>query len=244
MELPAISTLIVDDEQGANDNLKKKIERFCPELTIVKQAFSVREGIIAIRKYHPLLVFLDIKLDDGLAFDLLEAFDERTFAVIIVTAFSKEYQEDMERYSLEDCLKKPADRKQLKAAVEKSKKLITHLLSRVKISLKTVDKSVYLFSLQEVIYCESDNKGKHSKFYILQKKEPIVSVKPIAFYKETLITWNFIETTKGYLVNISHIKEYTPGLNETAILTLSNGYLAHVSRYYKPYVLKRLNIKK
>ena len=58
-----IRSVIIDDEQNAVKVLSKFIEEYCPEVNIVGTANSVADGIAAIEKETPNLVFLDIEIE-------------------------------------------------------------------------------------------------------------------------------------------------------------------------------------
>ena len=82
-----IRTIIIDDEQHCIDRLKHLLNEHCTssvELTGVFQVFE--EGVTAIKKLQPDLLFLDVQLQDKTGFDLLQQFNEINFEVIFTTA--------------------------------------------------------------------------------------------------------------------------------------------------------------
>ena len=68
-----IRTLIIEDELQAISALKSEIELHSPQLEIVGEARTVKEGIKKIEALQPELIFLDIQLSDGLGFDIISA---------------------------------------------------------------------------------------------------------------------------------------------------------------------------
>ena len=74
--MKAIRTIIVDDEKGARESLAKMAEKYCPHIEVIAKAGSMKTAYEAINELHPDLVFLDIEMPNGNAFDLLEKFNE------------------------------------------------------------------------------------------------------------------------------------------------------------------------
>ena len=119
-------TLIIDDELQSISALKSEIGFHCPELEIIGEARSVKEGIEKIAALQPQLIFLDIQLSDGLGFDILTAFKDQYFKIIFTTAFSQ-YAIKAIKLSALDYLLKPIDIVELQEAVEKSKKVLAQI---------------------------------------------------------------------------------------------------------------------
>ncbi|MFQ5334553.1 MAG: LytR/AlgR family response regulator transcription factor, partial [Flavobacteriales bacterium] len=71
--------LIIDDEEGSRESLKHIIQQYFDRLEIIGTAASADAGYEAILKGKPDLVFLDIEMPGGSAFDLLERFDSIDF---------------------------------------------------------------------------------------------------------------------------------------------------------------------
>jgi two-component system, LytTR family, response regulator len=85
-----LTALIIDDEAHIRDTLTRLIARNCPQVSVVGEASSVADGSNAILELHPDLVFLDINLGDGNAFDMLHALKAYDFAVVFISAFDRE----------------------------------------------------------------------------------------------------------------------------------------------------------
>jgi two-component system LytT family response regulator len=81
-----IRTLIIDDEAHNRDTLRKMLARHCPQAVVVGEAGGVTEGVGAIGRLNPDLVFLDINLGDGSGFDLLQELESIRFQVIFISA--------------------------------------------------------------------------------------------------------------------------------------------------------------
>ena len=82
-----IRTLIIDDEKNVRLRIKDMILENFPHITIVGEADGVNSGAKAIESLKPELVLLDIRMDDGNAFDLLEKVKPIAFKVIFINAY-------------------------------------------------------------------------------------------------------------------------------------------------------------
>jgi two-component system, LytTR family, response regulator len=81
--------VIIDDEAHIRDTLVRLLESCCPQVSVVREASGVADGIKAIKELHPDLILLDINMKDGTGFDLIRAFPEINFKVIFISAFDK-----------------------------------------------------------------------------------------------------------------------------------------------------------
>jgi CheY-like chemotaxis protein len=84
-----LRTLIIDDEPHVRETLQSLLQKFCPQVKVVGEAGSVATGAREIQEKRPDLVLLDIKMDDGTGFDLLNRFEHIGFKIIFVTAWEK-----------------------------------------------------------------------------------------------------------------------------------------------------------
>jgi len=67
-----LRTIIIDDEEHQRKSLERLIQLYFPELKVVCLAEGVKSGLEAIKQHKPDLVFLDVRMTDGLGFDLLD----------------------------------------------------------------------------------------------------------------------------------------------------------------------------
>src|SRR5476649_205613 len=82
-----IKAIVVDDELGARESLLLMIKKHCKNVDVVASADSMLTAFEAINTHQPDLVFLDIEMPKGNAFDLLEKFKDINFQIIFTTAY-------------------------------------------------------------------------------------------------------------------------------------------------------------
>ncbi len=99
-------TLIVENEKSASDLLSAIITEYYPSIELIGVSSSIVDAFKMIKEKQPDLVFLDVELDDGLSFELLDLLKEREFLIIFTTAFDQ-YALKAFRYDAVDYILKP-----------------------------------------------------------------------------------------------------------------------------------------
>ncbi|MEZ5196999.1 MAG: LytTR family DNA-binding domain-containing protein [Bacteroidales bacterium] len=233
-----LRTLIIDDEPHIRETLIHLVEKYCPQVKVVGEAESVASGIRAIREKIPELVLLDIKMDDGNGFDLLNHFENIDFKVIFITAYEK-YAIQAFGFSAIDYLLKPVNPEKLAEAVKRAEQMVqqdfnTQLVTlkenlktpenkNRKIILKTME-NIYLLDVQEIIHCASD--GNYTIFETINDEKIVVS-KIIKEYDELLSDSGFFRVHRSHLINLKHIRRLSK--QDGGYVVMSNGIEVPVS---------------
>ena len=68
--------------------MRNYLTKYCKNVVVLGEAASVRDGIELIAKTKPDLVFLDVEMPFGNAFDLLDQLPDRSFETVFVTAYN------------------------------------------------------------------------------------------------------------------------------------------------------------
>lgn len=244
-----ISTLIIDDEQAARDSLNSYLEKYCTDVEVVGQAANVDEAITLIASKKPKLLFLDVEMPFGNAFDLLEKLEEIDFEVIFVTAFSQ-YAIQALNLSAAWYLMKPVDIDELIEAVDRVKDRIENksenLQARVlvenfqvghmqeqKVVLPLLD-GFEVVPMKEVVRCQAaDN---FTEFHLENGDKKLIC-RTLKFYDELLSPFNFLRVHKSHLVNLQYVTRYKKG--KGGQLYLSDGSVVDVSATKKKDLLDK-----
>jgi two-component system LytT family response regulator len=214
-----LRTLIIDDEAHIRSTLKRLLDQVCPQVKVVGEAHSVATGITAIREKSPDLVLLDIQMDDGTGFDLLNHYNTIDFKVIFITAYEK-YALQAFGFSAVDYILKPVDPEKLADAVKRAEHLVQGTFNnqlgvlrdnlnpenkqKRKLVLKTQE-NVYLVNVPDIIHCESD--GSYTIFHTVEGEQILVS-KGLRDYEELLTDHGFFRAHRSHLINLQHIKRF------------------------------------
>ena len=200
-----ISTIIVDDVPLAIKSLEADIQdHLSDKLNIVATATGVVDAAKKIKTHHPQLVLLDIQMQDGDGFDLLDIIDQEEVKVIFTTT-SREYAVKAFRYSAVDYLLKPVSPDELIAAVSKifHDEEIEQAKSRKVLPVSTSDR-LELVDLDRMIRLEAS--GNYSVLY-LERGEKIVVSKTLKSIEAKLDS-RFVRTHQSHIVNLDFIKAF------------------------------------
>ena len=225
-----LRTVIIDDEAHVRETLTRLLVMHCPQVKVVGEAFSVASGLKVINEHNPQLILLDIKMDDGSGFDLLQKIEVIDFKVIFITAYEK-YAVQAFKFAAIDFLLKPVNPEELADAVMRTETLVQEhfntqlqamqenlrndIRQKKKIVLKTLE-NIYLVDMQDITHCDSD--GCYSTVH-LANGEKIVISKNLGEFEDMLGESGFYRVHKSYLINLMHIKRFEKQEGGYIILT-------------------------
>ncbi len=212
-----LKTLIVEDELYIRKGLISMVQSLNKDIDIIGECESVRDAVSVTNACKPDLIFLDINLTDGNAFDFLEQTNELAFKVIFITAY-EQYALQALKNGAVDYILKPVDIDELEHAIDKANSLEPTVqkeqLQIVKNQMIDNQKDKLVLRLQEgyqvidfksLIYCKSD-KG-YTSFYLSDGKSYMAS-KPIKEFEGQLPVKKFIRTHQSFIVNMDYVDKY------------------------------------
>ena len=243
--------IIVDDEFKSRESLRILLEEFCEGVEVCALCHNVDEGLEAIKKYKPEIVFLDIQMQRESGFDLLTRIKNIGFEVIFTTAHS-EYAIKAFKFSAIDYLLKPIDIAELKRAIGKvDKKMngdistrLQHLIQNLqpaqgnhKLALPTLDGLVFV-KVSDIIYCEASS--NYTEIIVQDGKKYVVS-RTLKEYEDLLTGHNFYRIHNSYLINLNAIKKYIRG--EGGYVVMNNDQSLTVSKRKKDGFLEKIGTR-
>ncbi len=216
-------TLLIDDEPKNTRILRKLLEDFCPKVQVVGDAADINTAYTLIRETKPDLVFLDIEMPYGNAFDLLDKLMPVDFAIVFITAFD-DYTLKAFKYSAIDYLLKPVDIEELKTAVNKAadrvnnrsinqqlgnllENLKSNQVQLQKIAVPSADGIVFM-NVDQIIRCEAS--GSYTIIYSDGPLKTMAS-KSIKEYEDMLPPGIFCRIHNSHIINLNRIKKYHKG---------------------------------
>lgn len=211
-----IKAIIIDDEVQGRKLLNVLIKAHCPQIEIMDESSDLPNGVKAIRKHKPDLVFLDIEMPGHSGLDILEFFDEKEidFGIIFTTAYN-EYAVKAFKLSAVDYLLKPISGDDLEKAVERfekrfqiqKKEIITTVSAGKdnKIAIP-VGQSIKFIDLDEVIYLKAEN--TYTEIHLENNTKLLVS-RTLKNFEEVLSqNVRFFRCHKSYIINRSYVLDY------------------------------------
>lgn len=209
--------VLIEDEAPALRRLEKIIAEHAPSAEIIQRLDSV-EASVQYFQQAPVadLVFMDIHLADGAAFDIFEQV-EVTTPIIFTTAYD-EYTLRAFKVNAIDYLMKPIKSEEVKAALEKyqhwygksktlpsQKSASSEPLRRIVVRL---GQSMRLVEIQDVAYFYTRDKLTFLVTRSTGKRFPLDM--PLDRLEDSLDPSLFFRINRQFIVNIRAIKEMHP----------------------------------
>lgn len=242
-----IKAILIDDETHCRETLAIKLEKYCPEVHLLAQCNSGAEGIQAIARHQPDVVFLDVEMPEMNGFEMLGQLSSISFEVIFTTGYDA-YAIKAIRFSALDYLLKPIDKDELKKAMAKLQHKIKHnltdqlyiLLQKMgnkqaplqKIALPTFE-GFELVSIDNILHCESDSNYTH---ILLRNGNKLLISRTLKEIEELLEGYPFLRIHNSHVVNLNEIVRFVRG--EGGYVIMSNNTTIAVSRSRKDALLK------
>jgi two-component system LytT family response regulator len=244
-----ITAIIIDDETKGRLALRKKLQNYCPEVSILAEAADGIEAIPLIEKHQPQLIFLDIEMPRMNGFEMLNAIKEKSFHIIFTTAYDQ-YAIKAIKYAAFDYLLKPVDVDELKMAVERISCLNTSQTGKQvemlqqnifhpkklmhKIAIPTLE-GLLFFDINNIVHLEANS--NYTVIFFTDKTK-ITASKTLKEFEEMLPEDVFFRPHHSHIINLSFIKRYIRG--DGGQIELQNGTYIDVSRRKKEEFLKAI----
>lgn len=245
-----IKTIIVDDELIARNVLQEYLKKYCPVIELIGEAQHIKEAVPLIKSLKPQLVFLDVEMPFGNAFDILEACKEEKFETIFVTAYS-EYSLKALNLSAAYYILKPIDILELVAAVNKVQVAVLKEdeFNRTQILLQNLkqkpdQQQIILPTLHgfDVIKTSSitklQAKGNFTDVHLTDGSCKMIC----KFLKhfDDLLEAPFMRIHRSFIINLNYVKSYSKSAG--GYIVLQDGTEVEVSATYKDQLLKTLGV--
>lgn len=237
-----IKSIIIEDEHAAREALKNYLSKYCPQIELLGEAHNSKEGIALIQKVQPQLVFLDVEMPFGNAFDVLEGSKDISFETIFVTAYS-EYSLKALNQSAAYYLLKPISIEELIVAVNKvqnqlekeeyfnrNRILIENLKQekpeKQQVILPTLE-GFEVVKMEEIIRLRGN--GNFTDIYLKDGTKKMVC----RFLKhfENILPFPFLRVHRSHIININCVTSFIKSNGGSVIL--SDGSEVEISESYK-----------
>jgi two-component system LytT family response regulator len=218
-----IDVVVVDDDVISLKVLEKELKDLFPCMNIVRLCSTFSDGLKSICEIKPQIIFLDIMLDMGTGFDLVEKISYSNKKIIYITSHDK-YLQSAFNYKASDFILKPIRRADVYTAINKvlndlknefvisklNDQLLANKIRSVPrfneefdfIAIPTNDKIDFI-KTANILYLKSD--GRYTTFF-LNDRSKIVSAKNIGKYEKILnIESGFFRIHNSFLVNLNKV---------------------------------------
>lgn len=242
-----IIAVIVEDEAAALAALQNYIRKFCPQIEVAGTAQNSKEAIQVLHELTPQLVFLDVEMPFGNAFDVLDGCQDLQFETIFVTAFS-EYSLKALNQSAAYYLLKPVSIEELILAVNKVQQQLQQkqLLNRNRIIMENSRESnpgkqqvilptldgFDVVKMEEIIRLKGN--GNFTDVYLTNGNKKMVC-RFLKHFSE-MLPHPFIRVHKSHIINVHYVQSYHKGAG--GYVSMNDGTEVEVSAAYKDNLLK------
>lgn len=243
-----IKCIIIEDEPQNRTLLKALLEEYCQGVEVLAEAEDVQQGVEAIKKYQPELVFLDIEMPRENGFALYKYFETIDFEIIFTTAYSQYAIQAIKMAAL-DYLVKPINIEELMESLERFKEnrankidssgnhqlvaaAIKNPDNTSKIALACSDGYVFV-KISDIVRCQAN---KSYTLFIMNDKTEIWTSKNLASYEGLLTSFGFKRVHRSHLINPTYIKRFVRG--KSPILVMEDNTEITISSNKKDSILK------
>ncbi|MBL6446064.1 LytTR family transcriptional regulator DNA-binding domain-containing protein [Fulvivirga sp. 29W222] len=233
-----IKALIIDDEKLARDVILAYLKNHS-DIEVVEECANGFDGVKAVNKYIPDLVFLDVQMPKLTGFEMLELLD-RTPVVIFSTAYDEFALKAFEK-SAADYLLKPYAQSRFDEAISKARQRLkegdTELISKIQESRADVNEEldrlvvrvgskIVIISLDKVDYIEAQDD------YVAIHSEGKKYLKQLTMkYLEASLPKNqFVRVHRSFIVSINSIDRLEAMSKDSYLAILKTGNKISVSR--------------
>jgi len=233
-----LNAIIVEDEETSRAILRNYLAKYCPNISVLGEAANVEEALILIRNNDLDLVFLDVEMPYGNAFDLLDKVGDRTFETVFVTAYNHYAIEALNAHA-SYYLMKPISIDELIKAVDyvtniKAKEdalqdqILVPISNHVngKITIPQQD-GFEVLETADILYCKADD--NYTEIYLNTEKKKLVS-KTLKYFETALTSSSFARVHKSYLINVNEVVKYKKGKGGSVVLRNGKEIMVSASR--------------
>ncbi len=234
-----IKTLIIDDESLARDLLRNFLEKD-QRIEIVGECSNGYEGLLAIGKLNPDLVFLDIQMPKINGFEMVELLSDPP-AIIFSTAYDHYAIKAFEANAV-DYLLKPYPHERVTNAVNKAidkinsghkETEIQHLVDSHDEEIGMINRiivksgrKIHIIPIDSIFYIESQD-----DFVMIYCKEGhFMKLKTMKYFENHLDSRQFVRIHRSYIVNVSQISEIQQYEKESWMILTKQGAKIKVSK--------------
>lgn len=244
-----LKAILVDDELSSLQNLRQKLDEFCPNLQVVAMAQRPEEAMLLIRHHKPDVIFLDIEMPKMSGFRMLDELGDCDFEIIFTTAYNH-YAIDAIRISAFDYLMKPIAIKDLQIAVDRLNRsrfaqtrekidiLKTSMSDKKsqddKIAIPTSE-GLEFIPIKNILHIESSS--NYSKIFFREAKAILVT-KLLKDFEDMLVPYRFYRIHNSHLINLNYIQKYMKAQGGQVLM--QDGTVIDVARRKKEEFLKMI----
>ncbi|MEI6750642.1 MAG: LytTR family transcriptional regulator DNA-binding domain-containing protein [Bacteroidota bacterium] len=243
-----IHTAIIDDDPINIEDLKIKLEMFCPEVIVVAEFKAFSEAALQLESIHFDLLIIKYSPLDYDESDIRSTFPENLFHIIwLIDANAHSFP--LPEGLFDASLPAPVASKKLRLTVTH---IIEQLVSKKQSSIVedqifvsrnyrlavSEKRSIIFIQIPDILFFQSD--GNYTKIIFLKNNcttETVLASKNLLHFETRVISFDFVRIHQSILVNCSKISRVEKNSSEVILI---DGTILPIARDRKKDVLLRL----
>jgi DNA-binding LytR/AlgR family response regulator len=227
-ETKRVRAVLVEDEPPARRRLARLLDE-TGRIDVVGEADTVRDAVAKIRKHDPDVVFLDIRIPGGDAFEVLKRLGEIP-AVVFVTAYDDYAVRAFEQDAV-DYLVKPVSAERLEEALGRLERRLSReriqeglpkvLSEQASMPERIVAKRrgrIVLLDPEEVSHITAD----HTLVFAWKEGDSYLVPKILQELEDELSAHGFRRTHRSAMVNLAYVEAVHPAESGNFVLELKD----------------------
>lgn len=244
-----MKVLIIEDESHSAERLQRYIRTLHPDYEISGVTKSIAQSIEYLQQEQPDLIFSDIRLQDGLSFDIFRTV--KVASPIIFTTAYDQYAIQAFKFNSIDYLLKPIDSDELETAIQKAIERLSPPAQSQSAPLPVQTDPNIERLLEYMGYSSSSSAARYRERFLVSRKDEYITieVRNVCFiHSQQNITRlyltdgtsaaisstldqldkemnpaSFFRANRQYMIQVSHIKKVNNWFNYKLKVEI-NGY--------------------
>lgn len=244
-----MKVIIIDDEPLAQSIVKHYLS-FYPDMEVLATCNDGFEGVKAIMKHEPDLLFLDIQMPKISGFEMLELIENKP-KVIFTTAFDEYALKAFDQNAI-DYLLKPFSQERFDKAMQKclANNPKSTALNEVEPLLNTSNNeletrvvvkhlgAIKIIQTTDILYLEAYD--DYVKIYT--HENVFVKKKTMSYFEQALNPKQFVRVHRSFIIQVNQINKMEQSDKETMVAILKNGTKIPLSKSGYPKLKAVLGI--
>jgi len=244
-----MKVIIIDDEPLAQGIVKHYLS-FYPDMEVLATCNDGFEGVKAIMKHEPDLLFLDIQMPKISGFEMLELIENKP-KVIFTTAFDEYALKAFDQNAI-DYLLKPFSQERFDKAMQKclANNPKSTALNEVEPLLNTSNNeletrvvvkhlgAIKIIQTTDILYLEAYD--DYVKIYT--HENVFVKKKTMSYFEQAFNPKQFVRVHRSFIVQVNQINKMEQSDKETMVAILKNGTKIPLSKSGYPKLKAVLGI--
>lgn len=225
-----MNTIIIDDESHARSVLEELLRASSFSINILDSCSNLIEGVAAIKKHNPDVVFLDVQMPNYAGYEILNFIEKIDFEIIFVTAYDNYAIKAFEINAI-DYLVKPIDRNKLRNSLERLHERVNN--KQLVTKYEKLSASFQQKKPNKIIIPELNNRrvvdinaieaieasGSYTKIH-LSDGNSIFTSKNLKYFEDRLMLTNtFFRCHRSWIIDLNSVKKFN---RTSGVLILSN----------------------